>query len=87
LNLPTDQNLYIRARGWFRSGRYNASESITESVRNAFVRPLRIIDIMRDGNDVRIVYEATASNTYRLERKLALTDPHGKPSWTWAIKR
>jgi hypothetical protein len=36
---------------------------------------LRIIDITRDGNGVRIIYEATASNTYRLERKLALTDP------------
>src|SRR5947207_11320122 len=37
LNLPTGQNFYIRARGYYRSGRYNDSESITESVRNAFI--------------------------------------------------
>ena len=36
LNLPAGQNFYIRARGYYRSGRYNGSESITESVRNAF---------------------------------------------------
>ena len=37
LNLPTGQNIYIRARGYYRSGYYNGSESITESVRNAFI--------------------------------------------------
>src|SRR5437667_250865 len=37
LNLPTGQNIYIRARGYYRSGNYNGSESITESVRNAFL--------------------------------------------------
>ena len=37
LNLPTGQNLYIRARGYYRSGYQNGSESITESVRNAFI--------------------------------------------------
>ena len=37
LNLPTGQNFYIRARGYYRSGNYNGSESITESVRNAFL--------------------------------------------------
>ena len=36
LNFPTGQNIYIRARGYYRSGYYNGSESITESVRNAF---------------------------------------------------
>ena len=39
LNLPTGQNIYIRARGYYRSGNYNGSESITESVRNAFLLP------------------------------------------------
>ncbi len=39
LNLPARQNLYIRARGYHRSGSSNGSESITESVRNAFVIP------------------------------------------------
>jgi uncharacterized delta-60 repeat protein len=37
LNLPTDQNFYIRARGKYRSGWQNGSESITESVRNVFL--------------------------------------------------
>ena len=37
LNLPTGQNFYIRARGYYRSGYDNGSESITESVRNAFL--------------------------------------------------
>ena len=37
LNLPTGQNLYIRARGHYPSGSANGSESITESVRNAFL--------------------------------------------------
>jgi uncharacterized delta-60 repeat protein len=37
LNLPTGQNFYIRARGYHRSGYENGSESITESVRNAFI--------------------------------------------------
>jgi hypothetical protein len=37
LNLPTGQNIYIRARGYYRSGFQNGSESTTESVRNAFL--------------------------------------------------
>jgi uncharacterized delta-60 repeat protein len=37
LNLPTGQNIYIRARGYYRSGFFNGSESIAESVRNAFL--------------------------------------------------
>ena len=37
LNLSIGQNLYIRARGYYRTGRYSGSESIQESVRNAFL--------------------------------------------------
>ncbi|MFZ1220182.1 MAG: delta-60 repeat domain-containing protein, partial [Chthoniobacterales bacterium] len=37
LNLPAAQNIYIRARGHYPSGTGNGSESITESVRNAFL--------------------------------------------------
>ncbi|MBK8466695.1 MAG: hypothetical protein IPL32_12775 [Chloracidobacterium sp.] len=37
LNLSTGQNIYIRARGYYRSGAFNGSESIAESVRNAFL--------------------------------------------------
>ena len=39
LSLPIGQNFYIRARGYYRSGYLNGSESITESVRNAFIAP------------------------------------------------
>jgi uncharacterized delta-60 repeat protein len=37
LNLPAGQNLYIRARGYYSGGALNGSESIAESVRNAFL--------------------------------------------------
>ena len=37
LSLSTGVNFYIRARGYYRTGQYNGSESITESVRNAFI--------------------------------------------------
>src|SRR6185295_5937057 len=37
LSLPTGQNIYIRARGYCRGGALNGSESIQESVRNAFL--------------------------------------------------
>src|SRR5438445_6189929 len=37
LNLPSGQNIYIRARGYRRSGYLNGSENLTESVRNAFL--------------------------------------------------
>ncbi len=40
LSLPTGQNLYVRARGYYRSGFRNGSESITESVRSAFISAL-----------------------------------------------
>jgi len=42
LRFPTNVNFYIRARGYYRSGRFNGSESITETVRNAFIRPTRL---------------------------------------------
>jgi uncharacterized delta-60 repeat protein len=39
LSLPIRQNFYIRARGYYRSGYQNGSESIAETVRNAFIAP------------------------------------------------
>ena len=36
-NLPTGQNIYIRARGFYRGGYQTGSESVTESVLNAFL--------------------------------------------------
>jgi uncharacterized delta-60 repeat protein len=37
LKLPTGENFYIRARGYYRGGFDSSSESITESVQNAFL--------------------------------------------------
>ena len=37
LNFSIQQNLFIRARGFYRSGSVNGSESIQESVRNVFL--------------------------------------------------
>jgi len=37
LNLPTEQNIYIRARGHYQTGLGTNSGSITESVRNVFI--------------------------------------------------
>jgi hypothetical protein len=42
LSLSIGQNIYIRARGYYRSGYLNSSESITESVRNAFIGPFQL---------------------------------------------
>ena len=39
LSLPTGQKFYIRARGWYRGGYHNGSESITEYVRSVLVAP------------------------------------------------
>ena len=39
LSLPIGQNFYVRARGYYRSGYLNGSESLTESVRNVFFKP------------------------------------------------
>jgi uncharacterized delta-60 repeat protein len=36
---PAEQNIYIQARGYYRGGYFNSSESITDSVRNAFLLP------------------------------------------------
>jgi hypothetical protein len=78
LSLATGQNLYIRARGYYDSGQQNGSESITQSVRNAFVGVgplLQVIAITRSGtDDIAVTFAATTAETYRLERKLDLTD-------------
>jgi uncharacterized delta-60 repeat protein len=47
LNLPTQQNIFLRARGFYPSGEFGGSRSIVESVRNAFIsippNPLSIV--------------------------------------------
>jgi len=39
LSLPVGQNLFVRARGFYSSGRHNSSVSVTESVLNAYIPP------------------------------------------------
>jgi uncharacterized delta-60 repeat protein len=44
LSLPVGQNIYVRARGFYPTGQYNGSQSITETVRNAFLfGPTRVV--------------------------------------------
>ncbi len=67
LNLPTGQNIYIRARGYYRSGFQNGSESITESVRNAFLdRPRTNADTNANAHQLR-----PQQRRLRLRRALA----------------
>ena len=45
-SLPTQQNIFIRARGFYSTGQDNGSGSIVETVRNAFISrpvPIKII--------------------------------------------
>ena len=44
LKLPMDQNVFIRARGYYRSGEHNASESIVQAAREVFLfGPTRVV--------------------------------------------
>ena len=43
LDFPTGQDFYIRARGYYPSGNQNDSESIIESVRNAFLPEVALV--------------------------------------------
>jgi uncharacterized delta-60 repeat protein len=77
LNLPTGQNLYIRARGYYRSGFQNGSESIAESVRNAFLTPLvatpPLLNIQRSANTNVMLSWATNFTGFTLEANTNLT--------------
>ncbi|MGI8967189.1 MAG: delta-60 repeat domain-containing protein, partial [Limisphaerales bacterium] len=69
LSLSTGQNIYIRARGYYRSGYQNGSESLTESVRNAFLsatlQPL--LKIQRSANTNVVLSWATNFTGFTLE--------------------
>ena len=70
LNLSIGQNLYIRARGYYRSGHLNGSESITESVRNAFLfaaMPQPLLNIQRSANMNVVLSWPTNSTGFTLE--------------------
>ena len=46
LNLPNQQNFYIRARGFYRTGKNNGSESVAESVRNVFLSEVSVANVV-----------------------------------------
>lgn len=73
LNLSTGQNLYIRARGYYRSGYLNGSECITESVRNVFFpAPPPRLSIQRSANTNVVLSWATSATGFTLESKTNL---------------
>ena len=73
LNLPSEQNLYLRARGYHRSGYYNGSESITESVRNSFIVLPPRLNLQRSGNTNVVLSWATNLTVFTLEASTNLT--------------
>ena len=76
LNLPTGQNLNIRARGYYCSGFANGSQSIQESVKNVFLTPLpaRITSIARlAGGSIELRGVGTSNVTHPLEASPDLT--------------
>ena len=46
LSLPNVQNFYIRARGYYRTGQNNASESIAENVRQVFLHEVTVANVI-----------------------------------------
>lgn len=70
LNFPAGQNFYIRARGYYRSGYLNSSESIAESVRNIFLPPPPpLLNIQRSANTNVVLSWATNLTGFTLESK------------------
>ena len=64
--------MFIRARGYDRSGFQNGSERITESVRNAFLAtsvgtPLPVLNILRSANTNFVLSWATSFAGFTLE--------------------
>ena len=45
LDLPTGENFYVRARGYYSSASDNGSESIAETVRNAFLHEVPLTSV------------------------------------------
>lgn len=53
LTLTTGQNIHIRARGFYRTGHENASDSITETVKNVFLLPSTAASVSISGRVLR----------------------------------
>jgi hypothetical protein len=66
--LPTQQNLYIRARGFYHTGYQNGSYSIVESVRNAYIA-YNGVDFDFDGDKLSdvAIWNPNSHNWYTLQ--------------------
>ncbi|HWW02287.1 MAG TPA: hypothetical protein VNZ64_21480 [Candidatus Acidoferrum sp.] len=78
LNLSIGQNFYIRARGYYRGGSLNGSESIAESVRNVFLTrfvpaPQPLLNIQRSANTNVVLWWATNFTGFTLEASTNLS--------------
>jgi hypothetical protein len=69
LNLMTSQNIYIRARGYYSDSYLNGSESLMQSVRNAFLTPLvmPLLNIQLSANTNVVLSWATNFTGFTLE--------------------
>ena len=76
LNLPTGQNIYVRARGYYSSGYGCGSQSITQSVLNAFLPPPPLLNIQRSENMNVVLSWGTNFTGFTLESN-ANFNPNG----------
>jgi uncharacterized delta-60 repeat protein len=67
LNLPAEENIYIRARGYYPGGYENGSESVAESVRNAFIVLPPPLNIQLSANTNVLLSWATNFTGFTLE--------------------
>jgi uncharacterized delta-60 repeat protein len=73
VNFPATQNIYIRARGFYRGGYHNSSESIMESVRNAFFAARPFLNIQPSANTNIVLSWLTNFIGFTLEANTNLT--------------
>jgi uncharacterized delta-60 repeat protein len=64
LSLPTLQNLFIRARGYYTTGMYNGSGSIVESLRNVWIEPGRTGEFSGDLKSDVLWHHATRGEVW-----------------------
>jgi len=81
-NIPTGQNVLIRARGFYRTGYFGGSETTEDKVRQVFLFPPTAVEVSIGGRvltaDGRGIFRARVSITDTAgETRTALTNPFG----------